>query len=310
MPAPFWSVMIPTYRTEPELLRGAIESVLENGVSADGMEIIVVNDGAAADVAVCEEKFDDRVTFVTNDRNLGATANFNECIRRAGGDWVHILHADDAVRPGFYETYAAAIAATPGCVMVGGQAIVIDADGMWCGVSPPLAHVDAEAIATRHPCNFASTIVRRDAYQRAGGFDTSLVHAADWEMWTRLACAGPVAWVATPHAYYRRHAASDSARLARSAAYVEDLLAGIAAITAHFPPEAQARVRAGARMVASDYVLGVAAGHLAVGRRRAAVRDAWQGFRLRPNLSTLGRSSDTIVRAVAARARATIETYG
>ena len=49
--APFWSVMIPTYRTDPELLRVAIESVVECGLGADAMEIVVVNDGAPGDVA-------------------------------------------------------------------------------------------------------------------------------------------------------------------------------------------------------------------------------------------------------------------
>ena len=40
-----------------------------------------------------------------------------------------------------------------------------------------------------------SVLVRRNAYERVGGFDPTLVHAADWEMWTRLAAFGPVAIV-------------------------------------------------------------------------------------------------------------------
>src|SRR5690349_1536839 len=191
MPAPFWSVMIPTHRTDPELLRGAIESVLDNGIGTDAMEIVVVNDGEAADINAVAEKFGDRIAFVTNVRNHGATANFNECLARAPGTWIHILHADDAVAPDFYAAYAATITATPACVMAAGQVIVIDERGAWSGVSPPLSHVDAEVIAIRHPCNFAATVVRRDAYERVGGFDTRLVHAADWEMWTRLALSGP-----------------------------------------------------------------------------------------------------------------------
>ena len=33
----------------------------------------------------------------------------------------------------------------------------------------------------------AGIVVRRRAYERLGGFRTDLPHAADWEMWTRLA---------------------------------------------------------------------------------------------------------------------------
>ena len=34
-------------------------------------------------------------------------------------------------------------------------------------------------------------VVRRSAYEQVGGFRTDLPHAADWEMWTRLAAHGP-----------------------------------------------------------------------------------------------------------------------
>ena len=44
-----------------------------------------------------------------------------------------------------------------------------------------------------------------------------------------------------------------------------------------------------ARTLLSDYALGNAAGHLAEGRNRAAVRDACWDVRVRTNLSTIGR---------------------
>ena len=88
---PFWSVMIPTYRTEPRLLQACVASVLANGV--EDMEIVIVNDGPPLG-------FDPGVRVVDNARNLGAPGNFDECVRLAQGEWVHILHADDTVMPG------------------------------------------------------------------------------------------------------------------------------------------------------------------------------------------------------------------
>jgi hypothetical protein len=212
------------------------------------------------------------------------------------------LHAVEAVLSGFYDAYEGA---SDGCVMVSGQVALVDTDDRWLGVSGMLDVVSAETIAAHHLCNFASTVVRRDAYARAGAFDESLVHANDWEMWVRVAQLGPVGWVDRPYACFRRHRESDSARLQATSAYVRDCLRAVDRIVALFEGDAaaQARVRAGARTVVSDYALSVAAEHLAAGRWRAAARDAVWGVRIRPNLSTTGRAGDTILRAVASRAR-------
>jgi glycosyltransferase involved in cell wall biosynthesis len=299
---PLWSVMIPTYRTEPAFLCAAIESVLACNISAAEMQIEVVNDGDASEVAALTDKFGDRVTFTTNARNLGAPANYDECIRRARGVWVHLLHADDAIFPTFYDAYADAIASTPSCVMAAGPAVVIDGDDRWIGMSRAVRGDSAEAIASWHPCNFAATVVRRSAYDEAGPFAVPLAHAADWEMWTRIATLGPVAWVDRPHAYYRRHSASDSARVYATTAYLDEMRAAIAVNVARFEnADARRRVHASAMVVASDYALGVAAEQLAAGRRRVAIRNALAGVRMRANLSTFGRAGDTIVRALADR---------
>ena len=120
-----------------------------------------------------------------------------------------------------------------------------------------------------------------------------------------LSTVGPVGWVADPHAYYRRHAASDSARVQGSSAYVTETLRVIETNVARVDdPSARAGARAAARTLLSDYALGNAAGHLAQGRNRAAVRDALWGVRVRTNLSTIGRGADTAVRAAAAMLRA------
>jgi GT2 family glycosyltransferase len=314
---PFWSVMIPTYRTHPEMLRAAIESVLATGRNADATDtqIEVVNDGDSADVTDLAHEYRGRVSFTTNPANLGAPANFTECIRRATGTWVHILHADDAVKPDFYDAYRAVIDRHPECVAVGGQAIWIDEYDEWIGVSPRMQAHDgllenaAATIAGRHPCNFATTVVARATFERIGGFESTLVHANDWEMWTRAATAGPVGWVAEPHAFYRRHGASDSAQVQQSSAYVTDIRRAIAMNAAHFTePATREWVEDSANTVLSDYTIGIAAGHLAAGRNRAAVRDAFWGVRVRPNLSTIGRSSDTAVRALTASVRSRLHT--
>jgi glycosyltransferase involved in cell wall biosynthesis len=62
-----------------------------------------VDDHSTADdpQAVVREVAGERVAFYRNPRSLGAAGNFNQCIAHTRGRWIHILHGDDAVRPGF-----------------------------------------------------------------------------------------------------------------------------------------------------------------------------------------------------------------
>ena len=310
---PRWSVMIPAYRADLELLRRALESVLAQAPGPAQMQIEVVDDGSGPGDGAEElvaKIGDGRVEWFTQPANVGAPANFTTCVERARGRWVHILHADDAVLPGFYDTYGDAIDAHPYVVAVAGQAFVVDAADRYLGVTPVLPIVDGliadapRVIAMQHPMNFAATVVARDAYERVGGFDTELVHANDWEMWSRLATLGPIAGVATPLAFYRRHAASDSTRLQRSGRYLTDTLAALDIVAARFDDaETQRQVRRAGRALVRGYAFGVASGHLAEGRSRLALVDAVRGLRVAPSIPAAVTATDLAVRAVAARAR-------
>jgi len=105
-PRPFWSVMIPTFNCA-KYLRQTLESVLAQDPGPGLMQIEVVDDVSTKDdpEAVVREIGKGRVQFYRNGQNLGAIRNFNGCVQRAKGHWVHILHGDDAVLPGFIGRY-------------------------------------------------------------------------------------------------------------------------------------------------------------------------------------------------------------
>jgi hypothetical protein len=89
------------------------------------------------------------------------------------------------------------------------------------------------------------------------------------------------------HAGYRNHPESDSLRLQQSMRYVTDPLDALEVLAAQFDDAAIVeQLRSTARRRLSDQALGVA--RIAAGRRarRAAVRNAWWGWRLRPTLET------------------------
>jgi GT2 family glycosyltransferase len=217
---PFWSVMIPTHNCAG-YLRETLAGVLAQDPGPAEMQIEVVDDCSTADdpEAVLAELAGGRVAFHRNPRNLGPTATFNVCIERARGRWVHILHGDDAVLPGFYDECRRALALRPDLVMVVGPVVMIDETGRWVAVIGPRGaeaggvfedFLRAEAV--EQMLQFAGVAVRRDAYERVGGFCTLFGHVADMDMWFRVGELGPVWCTRRPYGLFRVHAASDTRR--------------------------------------------------------------------------------------------------
>src|SRR5579871_1231224 len=101
---PLFSVMIPTYNCS-NYLREALLSVLAQDLGPEKMQIEVVDDHSTdADVrALVEELGKGRVGYYQQERNVGSLRNFETCLNRSKGEWVHLLHGDDLVKPGFYK---------------------------------------------------------------------------------------------------------------------------------------------------------------------------------------------------------------
>ena len=292
-PRPFWSVMIPTYESG-EFLEATLCHLLAQDPGPEHMHIEVVDDGSTRSdpAAVVERVGHGRIGFFRQPANVGAPRNFNTCVERAVGSWVHILHGDDIVLPSFYTSYRDHIESHP-CSMAVAQSFAIDDADEYVGVSPRLPHADGyllhppEVIAVHHPLHTVSVVARREAYEQVGGFRPGLVHANDWDMWTRLARCGPVGCVPGAHAGYRNHPESDSRRLQRSMVYVTDPLDALEVLAAQFEdPRIVSQLRVGARRRLSEQALGVAREAASRRARRDAVRNAWWGWRLHPTLET------------------------
>ena len=97
------SVIIPAYNSE-KYLRTAVKSVLSQTYKE--LEIIIINDGSTDGTEkICKElkKEDNRINYFYKD-NGGAASARNFGLRRATGDYVHFLDADDKVHAKTYET--------------------------------------------------------------------------------------------------------------------------------------------------------------------------------------------------------------
>lgn len=171
------SVVIPAYNAAATL-GAAIESVLEQ--TAEPCEVIVVDDGSRDQTRAVAEAFGDKVRVVTQ-MNAGCGEARNTGARLAVGDWLAFLDADDAWHPRKLE---AQIPLTRDASV----AVVTCRAQDKAGAAIP----DRLSFDDLWPCNcliVSSALVRRVAFERAGGF-WSLRACEDYHLWLRLTASG------------------------------------------------------------------------------------------------------------------------
>lgn len=229
-PRPLWSIMIPTYNCA-HYLRETLQSILAQDFGSASPQIEVVDDCSTKDdpEAVVREVGQGRVGFYRQPGNGGHTRNFETCLERSRGILVHLLHGDDAVRPGFYAAMGGAFAARPEIGAAFCRHIFINGDGLWLEL-PQALRTSAgvlenlpELLAVEQRIQTPSMVVRRATYEDLGGFDRSLSWAEDWEMWARIATSYKVWYDPAPLALYRVHSTSNSSGHSKSGETMRDL---------------------------------------------------------------------------------------
>jgi glycosyltransferase involved in cell wall biosynthesis len=266
--------MIPTFNCA-HYLEDSLGSVLAQDPGPSAMQIAVVDDGSSDDPeAVVVRLAAGRVEFHRQPANLGVVHNLTDCIRRSRGEIVHLLHGDDAVRPGFYETMGQAFDLRPDIGAAFCRQIFIGPDGQWRAISP-LERVgsgvleDAAAhLAVEQRIMTPSICVRREVYEQLGGFHHELLCAEDWEMWVRIAAHHAVWFEVEPLALYRMHDDSNTGRNVRTGADIRFTKRAIEIISGHLPKDRAAQVAARARATYAQSALTIAQD--ALGRRDAS----------------------------------------
>jgi len=227
---PLWSVMIPTHNCA-RYLRETLASILAQDPGAEHMQIEVVDDYSTKDdpEAVVREMGTGRVGFYRQPENVGHTRNFETCLQRSRGYLIHLLHGDDAVRPGFYSRMKAIFEGHPEIGAAFSRNLFIDEHGNWIGVTDlELPHSGVigdlvERLAVRQRIQTPAMVVRREVYETLGAFDRRLSWAEDWEMWARISTRYPVWYEAEPLALYRTHENSNTGRYTSTGETVNDV---------------------------------------------------------------------------------------
>ena len=239
---PFWSVMIPVYN-RTRFLDRTLSSVLEQDPGADKMQIEVVDD--ASELGNAESRVrrigGDRVKFYRQLRNLGVPGNWNVCVERAVGQWVHVLHSDDFVLPGFYQRLKSVLETRDDIGAAFCRHSYVDESEVQCGLSPLESSISGilpnfiEAIGISQKIQCAAIVVRRTVYENLGGYRLDLRYTPDWEMWTRIAAKYPIWYTPETLAAYRIHSESYTDQLTRMGQLVPDMRHCIEACHSYLP---------------------------------------------------------------------------
>ena len=302
-PRPIWSVMIPTYECAG-YLPAALEGVLAQDPGPEQMQIEVVDDCSKDDPEAVVSRYGGRVSFHRQPRNLGHVANLNSCLTRSTGELVHVLHGDDAVRPGFYAALEQAFEA-PDVGAAFSRFIAMDTEGRWTAIAPLETDEDGvivdwlDRIARWQRVQTPAMTVRRDVYEELGGFDDRAGDAEDWEMWTRIAAHTNVFHVVEPLALYRVRAGSLSRGTVLTGLNVENLRRVVELNRDSLPLDRRDELTAEALEVIALTALKRARRLLSAGERHAARAQAREALRTSRSAAVLERRAE--LGAIAAR---------
>lgn len=136
MALPLVTIAIPAYKAD--FIEYAIESAIRQ--SYESIEIIVVDDCSPNDILSVVSKFNDsRVSYYRNSHNLGKndpSANWNECLKHAKGEYICILCDDDIYDKDFVSTLVELASKHPGCNAFRSGVKEIDAQGKVINLYP------------------------------------------------------------------------------------------------------------------------------------------------------------------------------
>jgi glycosyltransferase involved in cell wall biosynthesis len=197
------SVVVPTYNYG-RYLTGALASVL--GQTHPHLEVLVVDDGSTDDTPEVVAPFlaDRRVRYFRRP-NGGPAAARNFGVAQARGPLVAFLDADDRWLPAKLAKQLACFQAMAAPGLVYARRLLIDAEGWQLEYRQPQLYrgwVLPRLFRDNFIC-FSSVVVRRELLLAAGGFDTGVEHAEDYDLLLRLAQRAWVDFVDEPLVLYR-----------------------------------------------------------------------------------------------------------
>ncbi|MEH2212561.1 tetratricopeptide repeat protein [Nostoc sp.] len=194
---PFWSVVIPAYKRTDYLLE-CLASVLAQWTGEEEMEILVMDNASTPPLFDLVNSIGRGiVSYYRNSQNIGLAGNHNTGITLSRGQWIHILHDDDYVLPGFYSQLKESLencsdsvgAAFTGFENINEKGVFLSQGDIcyWYGENRGIIQDWLSQIVVTNPLRPSAIVVRRQTYERLGGYCSELSDLNGWEVCKRIA---------------------------------------------------------------------------------------------------------------------------
>lgn len=216
---PLVSVCVPTYNYG-RFLSDCIDSVLAQTFT--DWELLVCDDCSSDDTEEIVEQYaksDRRIKFLKNRQRLGMNGNIRRAAESGTGKYLKMLCSDDWLAPECLEVLCNLMEQNPQVVVATPAEIACNEEGnpthFQFLFGKAISIIPGEKMLDRVARGeglggHSSFLIRSAAYRAVGGYDDTLLYAADYDLGARLCRIGDYLHVDTPLLYARIQPTSSS----------------------------------------------------------------------------------------------------
>ncbi|NPE27573.1 glycosyltransferase family 2 protein [Methanococcoides sp. SA1] len=211
------SVVIPLYNKELYIKR-AIDSILSQ--TFQEFEIIIINDGSTDRSAEIVESIIDKRIILIHQKNAGISAARNAGIKKANGDTIAFLDADDEWLPNFLETIIRLQQKFPDAGIYGTGYEVCFPSSIVKRIYEKekgervLDSYFGESVKFRHTIfNSSSFASPKEILLEVGGYSNGVKWSEDGLLWGKIALNYPISYSPEVCSIYHQYSANNSTNI-------------------------------------------------------------------------------------------------
>ncbi len=206
------SVVVTTYNRDG-IVQRAIDSALVQ--TFRGAEVIVVDDGSTDNTAAVLRGYGNGIRPLLQS-NAGVSVARNRGFALSRGNVVAFLDSDDEWMPEFLEVQVRALETHPYAIASSANCIIRSEQGsedlfrtrkIECA---PGGSFFGGVSGSLHQPVTSGILLRRNAVERAGGFDLNVSEYEDFDLWTRISLIGGWVYCGTPLWIHHREVLDDA----------------------------------------------------------------------------------------------------
>ena len=184
------SVIVPSYN-QGRFIAECLNSIVDQNYPF--LELIIIDGGSTDESVDVIRSFEEHITFWRSERDDGQSAAINEGMMHASGDLIAWLNSDDLYCPLALWKIGQAWVKYPGYKLYIGNGTRLDEK---TGIATPFQsrNMALDRKALREGVDYLqqpSVFFDRAGWAEEGGLDPSLHYCMDWDIFIRMADAGP-----------------------------------------------------------------------------------------------------------------------